>query len=115
MCLAFEEMSNDPETSSAAPSARDVLREMWDSRRGEAVTDLQTLLSDLESLADSPDETEFRLRAQARAHQLVGVFGVFGYADLKNLMAHVDIELSDSSIDVMSLVGKVRDILSSLP
>lgn len=88
---------------------------MWETRRGEAVTDLQALLSDLESLAGSPDDNEFRLRAQARAHQLVGIFGVFGYADLKNLMAHVDIELSDSSIDIMNLAEKVRDILTSLP
>lgn len=115
VCLAFGEMSKDDEASPAAPSARDVLRDMWAARRNEALTDLVDLQSDLESLAGSPFDAELRSRAQARAHQLVGVFGVFGFGDLKNQMAHVDIELSDAQTPIDTLIDRVDEIVSDLP
>lgn len=108
-------MSDHHEPSSAPPSARDVLRTMWESRRSEAMTDLHTLISRLESLVDSPDDAELRSRSQSMAHQLVGVFGVFGFTDLKNQMARIDIELSDASVAVSDLIDRARTIESSLP
>ncbi len=115
VCLALDEMSKAPETPPPVGSARDVLREMWTSRRSEAEADLMFLLSTLEILEDSPSNVDVRPLAQSRAHQLVGVFGVFGFTELKNAMARVDIELSDTTVPLTDLIARTRDILAQLP
>ena len=108
-------MSSDHQTPSPVPSSRDVLREMWANRRNEAVTDLESLITTLESLVIDPFNDEVRLRAHHIAHQLAGVFGVFGFSESKAKMARIDIELSDPAISVQSLLDRAREILISLP
>lgn len=108
-------MSNDQVMPSEGSSPRDVLRDMWAVRRVEAETDLSTLSSVLNSLADSPDDVTLRTRAQTLAHQLVGVFGVFGFTEVKNSMARIDIELSDPAVSITELVGRIDDIRVQLP
>ena len=92
-----------------------MLSEMWTTRRSEAESDIRSLISVLESLADTPEDRALRTSAQLQAHQLVGVFGVFGYAELKSEMARVDIDLSDPSVPVADLLTRVSDVLASLP
>lgn len=108
-------MSNTPDTTPEASSARDVLRTMWSSRRNEAAADLDTLLSTLESLVASPIDSDIRSRAQTQAHQLVGLFGVFGFTEPKNLMARIDIELSDPSVSLDDILSRARSIRENLP
>jgi hypothetical protein len=108
-------MSENAETSPQTPSAHDVLRDMWMLRRAEAADGLADLLSSLEALIETPDDTERRLLAQSQAHQMAGVFGVFGFADLKNQMARIDIALSDASAPMSELLEQARAILSALP
>lgn len=115
VCLACQRMSTNDKAPSPSPSPRDVLRDMWAARRGEALADLEALVVSLEALAGSPRNAEWRTLAQQRAHQLVGAFGVFGFADLKSLMAHIDIDLSDPEADVGELLERTRDIISALP
>lgn len=88
---------------------------MWAVRRVEAEADLGNLLSVLSSLAISPDDAALRARAQNLAHQLVGVFGVFGFTDVKSAMARIDIELSDPAVSITELVGRVDEIRTKLP
>lgn len=108
-------MSRHDEPPSAVRSPRDVLRDMWTSRRAEAENDTRTLLETLKSLTDSPADAELRQQAQILAHQLVGVFGVFGFTDVNNQMVRVDIELADTSISVAELIVRVEAIYSQLP
>lgn len=108
-------MSPSPETTPPSHPARDVLREMWTTRRHEAVADLDALVSLLSSLAASPSDADLRSHSQRLAHQLVGVFGVFGFTDLKNEMARVDIELSDPSMLIDDLLARVQAITDTLP
>lgn len=108
-------MSEHDAISPEANVARSVLRDMWSTRRGEARADLDSLVSMLEFLATSPTEIDVRRRSQELAHQLVGVFAVFGFAQLKTDMAHVDIELSDVSVPIRDVLHRVQGILSALP
>jgi hypothetical protein len=88
---------------------------MWTNRRREAASDLESLCSTLESLVQSPTDDEIRSRAQLLAHQLAGVFGIFGLSDSKAEMARIDVELADLAIPVETLLGYAREILRSLP
>lgn len=96
-------------------SAHQVLRDMWTTRRNEAESEIRALIDLLESLAESPENHPLRSSAQLRAHQLVGVFGVFGFAELKTEMARIDIDLSDPSVPVADLLTRIAEILASLP
>lgn len=88
---------------------------MWLLRRAEAAENMADLLSSLETLVETPDDAERRSLAQSQAHQMAGVFGVFGFADLKNQMARIDIALSDASASMSELLEQARAILSALP
>ena len=114
-CLVLEQMSPDRETSPSARSPSDVLREMWTNRRREAELDLELLCSTLESLVHSPSDSDVRARAQTLAHQLAGVFGIFGFTESKAQMARIDIELTDSAIPIETLLVSARETLASLP
>jgi hypothetical protein len=88
---------------------------MWANRRHEAVIDLESLIRTLEALVIDPSIDEVRFRAQHTAHQLAGVFGVFGFSESKAMMARIDFELSDPAISVLILLDSAREILISLP
>jgi hypothetical protein len=111
----LSEMSPDRERSQSTPSPHDVLRDMWTNRRREAASDLESLCSTLESLVQSPTDDEIRSRAQLLAHQLAGVFGIFGFSESKATMAWIDTELTDPAILVETLLISARDLLTSLP
>jgi hypothetical protein len=108
-------MTDNAETSPQAPSARDVLNDMWARRRTQAAEGLAELLSSLEVLASTPDAGDLRIRAQSQTHQMVGVFGVFGFTDLKNQMACINSALSDGTVPTTDLVEQTRLILAALP
>jgi len=88
---------------------------MWTNRRREAVGDLESLCTTLEKLVHVPSDVEIRSRARLQAHQLAGVFGIFGFSEPKDRMARIDIDLADPLIPVEIVLVSVRKILTSLP
>lgn len=108
-------MSENHQPQQASDRARALLSDMWTVRRSEVVVDMARLREMLQSLVESPHETVLRTHAQRLAHQMVGVLGVFGLTDIKNLMARVDIELSDADTQMDRLIMLVDDIVARLP
>jgi hypothetical protein len=114
-CLVFSWMPPDREKTPPVPSALDVLRTMWIDRRIEVQADAHSLVRTLEALEETPFAEDIESSVRHLAHQLAGIFGIFGFADLKAKMLGIEQGLSDRAVPVRALLDIAREALSSLP
>ena len=103
-----------PETQ---PSTQidDVLMALWQKRRPEVVADLERLVAFLADWEQRSADTEMQGQAVALAHQLHGIFGIFGWQDLKVRLGAVELSLHSAEPNIDELITTVRSVASNLP
>ena len=98
-----------------SPEISDVLMALWRKRRPEVVADLEQLVVFLTELDQQAADADVHDRAVALAHQLHGVFGIFGWHDLKSQLGHVEQGLISAKPNINQLIIAVRWVASNLP
>lgn len=92
-------MTSDADADPLAARVHTSLRALWSQRRTEVRSELTTLDAALDRLVVDPLDAPSRRRAQNPAHQLGGIFGVFGLGHEKSLMAEIDAGLHGATLD----------------
>jgi hypothetical protein len=107
-------INGSPETQ---PSTEidDVLMALWQKRRPEVVADLERLVAFLIDWDERSADSETRAKVVALAHQLHGIFGIFGWQDLKGRLGTVELGLISAEPSINELITTVRSVASNLP
>lgn len=92
-------MATNADADPLAARVHTSLQALWSQRRTEVRSELATLDAALDRLVADPHDASSRRRVQSTAHQLGGIFGVFGLGEEKCLMAEIDAAFSGATLD----------------
>jgi HPt (histidine-containing phosphotransfer) domain-containing protein len=88
---------------------------LWRKRRPEVVADLEQLVAFLTEWDHKAADAVMQAQAAALAHQLHGIFGIFGWQELKTQVGSVEQSLISAEPNFSELITAVLRVASNLP
>lgn len=106
---------NGSTNTEASSEINDALTALWRKRRPEVVAELEQLVALLRLWDQQPVDADVRARVVALAHQLHGIFGIFGWQDPKGRLGTVEQSLISAQPNINDLISTVQWVSRNLP